>query len=384
MSPPKKIDFVFFDAGGGHRSAANALRLVIEQQQRPWEIRLVNLQELLDPLDVFRKLTGLRLQDIYNLLLKKGWTLGSPQLTRGMHLVIRLYHRKQVRLLETFWRHSPPDLAVSVVPNFNRALRESLAQASPGTPFVTILTDLADYPPHFWMERQEQFLICGSQRAVEQARQLGHSDERIFRTSGMILDPRFYEPITLDRHGERQRLGLHPDRATGLVLFGGQGSRVMLDIARRLDYSGLPLQLIFICGHNRKLFRALCRDKHRLRRLVEGFTTEVPYYMHLSDFFIGKPGPGSLSEALAMKLPVIVERNAWTLPQERYNAEWIIEKQVGLVLRNFRYIAGAVGKLLEPANFARCRAQAAALNNRAVFEIPDILEQILERTLCET
>lgn len=384
MSPPKKIDFVFFDAGGGHRSAANALRLVIEQQQRPWEIRLVNLQELLDPLDVFRKLTGLRLQDIYNLLLKKGWTLGSPQLTRGMHLVIRLYHRKQVRLLETFWRHSPPDLAVSVVPNFNRALRESLAQAAPGTPFVTILTDLADYPPHFWMERQEQFLICGSQRAVEQARELGHSDERIFRTSGMILDPRFYEPITLDRHGERQRLGLHPDRATGLVLFGGQGSRVMLDIARRLDYSGLPLQLIFICGHNRKLFQALCRGKHRLRRLVEGFTTEVPYYMHLADFFIGKPGPGSLSEALAMKLPVIVERNAWTLPQERYNAEWIIEKQVGLVLRNFRHIAGAVGKLLEPANFAGYRAQAAALNNRAVFEIPDILEQILERTLCET
>jgi 1,2-diacylglycerol 3-beta-galactosyltransferase len=384
VSPPKKIDFVFFDAGGGHRSAANALRLVIEQQQRPWEIRLVNLQELLDPLDVFRKLTGLRLQDIYNLLLKKGWTLGSPQLTRGMHLVIRLYHRKQVRLLETFWRHSPPDLAVSVVPNFNRALRESLAQAAPGTPFVTILTDLADYPPHFWMERQEQFLICGSQRAVEQARELGHSDERIFRTSGMILDPRFYEPITLDRHGERQRLGLHPDRATGLVLFGGQGSRVMLDIARRLDYSGLPLQLIFICGHNRKLFQALCRGKHRLRRLVEGFTTEVPYYMHLSDFFIGKPGPGSLSEALAMKLPVIVERNAWTLPQERYNAEWIIEKQVGLVLRNFRHIAGAVGKLLEPANFAGYRAQAAALNNRAVFEIPDILEQILERTLCET
>ncbi len=74
----KKIDFVFFDAGGGHRSAADALRLVIQQQQRPWEVRLVNLQELLDSLDVFRKLTGRRLQDIYNLMLKKGWTLARP------------------------------------------------------------------------------------------------------------------------------------------------------------------------------------------------------------------------------------------------------------------------------------------------------------------
>jgi 1,2-diacylglycerol 3-beta-galactosyltransferase len=379
VSPQKKIDFVFFDAGGGHRSAANALRLVIQQQQRPWEVRLVNLQELLDSLDIFRKLTGLRLQDIYNLLLKKGWTLGSPQLTRGMHLVIRLYHRKQVRLLTSYWRQSQPDLVVSVVPNFNRALRESLAQAVPGTPFVTVLTDLADYPPHFWIERQEQSLILGSERAVGQARELGYSDDRIFRTSGMILDPRFYQPITIDRRAERQRLGLQPDRTTGLVLFGGQGSRVMLEIARRLDYAGLPLQLILICGHNQKLRRALARGKHRLRRLVEGFTTEVPYFMHLSDFFIGKPGPGSISEALAMKLPVIVARNAWTLPQERYNAEWIVEQQVGLVVRSFRNVAGAVRKLLEPERFEQYRAHAAAINNRAVFEIPDLLEKILER-----
>ena len=58
--------------------------------------------------------------------------------------------------------------------------------------------------------------------------------------------------------------------------------------------------------------------------------------MHLADFFIGKPGPGSISEAIAMKLPVIVERNAWTLPQERYNADWVLEQGAGFVLPNFR------------------------------------------------
>ena len=80
---------------------------VMEQQRRPFEIRMVNLQELLDAMDVFRKLTGIRLQDIYNLLLKKGWTLGSPQLMMGMHLVIRLLHGKAVRLLEEFWKQQP-------------------------------------------------------------------------------------------------------------------------------------------------------------------------------------------------------------------------------------------------------------------------------------
>ncbi len=120
--------------------------------------------------------------------------------------------------------------------------------------------------------------------------------------------------------------------------------------------------------------------KARLARIVEGFTTRVNYYMQLADFFIGKPGPGSMSEALAMRLPVIVERNAWTLPQERYNADWILEKEVGLVLPSFRKIEGAVARLTEPATLARYRANAAAIHNRAVFEIPGMLEKILEET----
>lgn len=373
----KKLDFIFFDAGGGHRSAATALRLVILEQQRSWEVRLVNLQEVLDPLDIFRKFLGLRLQDVYNLLLKKGWTLGTPQLARAMQWLIRLFHRGQVRLLSEFWRRSRPDLVVSLVPNFNRALAESLRKTLPGAPFVTVLTDLADYPPHFWMERQKQYVVCGSNRAVQQAQALGHPPERIFRTSGMILHPRFYEPVAVDRAAELERLGLKPDCPTGLVLFGGQGSRVMLDIADRLDRAGLDLQLIFICGHNERLRRALLGRPRRLRWFVEGFTTEVPYYMHLSDFFIGKPGPGSISEALAMRLPVIVACNAWTMPQERYNARWLRENGLGIVVRSYRRVAGAVGELLEPANFNRCRANAAALHNRAVFEIPDFLETIL-------
>jgi 1,2-diacylglycerol 3-beta-galactosyltransferase len=110
---------------------------------------------------------------------------------------------------------------------------------------------------------------------------------------------------------------------------------------------------------------------------VEGFTTEVPYYMHLADFMIGKPGPGSVSEALAMGLPPIVLRNASTLPQERYNARWVHDNEVGLVVSEFRHIDEVVGRLIEPGALARYRANVARNRNRAVFEIPDILERIL-------
>jgi 1,2-diacylglycerol 3-beta-galactosyltransferase len=101
--------------------------------------------------------------------------------------------------------------------------------------------------------------------------------------------------------------------------------------------------------------------------------------MHLSDFFIGKPGPGSISEALTMGLPVIVQSNAWTLPQERYNTIWVREHQAGVVIHSFREVVEAVAQLIEPETLARSRANAVALRNRAVFEIPEILERILAR-----
>ena len=374
----KKIDFVFFDAGGGHRSAANALNSIIEEQNRPWEVRLVDLQDILTSLDVIRKFTGIRMEDVYNKLLKKGWTLGSAQMLTAMHLLLRVNHGKMVKMLEQYWKQSQPDLVVSLIPNFNRTLFQSLSNSLPKTPMVTILTDLADFPPHFWIESQPQYFICGTPKAAEQAYALGHPKDRVFLTSGMILRPSFYKPIEADREQERSRLGLDPKLLTGLVLFGGEGSEWMIEITRTLSKAKSTLQLILICGKNKNLRKRLEDSKASFPVLIEGFTSEIPYYMHLSDFFIGKPGPGSISEAIAMKLPVVVERNWWTLPQERYNAEWIRDNGLGVVLKSFRDIQAGLNDLLEPANFERYRRNAACVNNRAVFEIPEILDRLLK------
>jgi 1,2-diacylglycerol 3-beta-galactosyltransferase len=370
------LDLIYFNAGGGHRSAAMALQSVIASQRPGWQVRLVNLQEILDSLDVFRKLSGIRLEDVYNLALAKGWTLGSELLLPIMHAVIRTYHPAQVKLLTQFWNGRQPDMVVSVVPNFNRALFESLHASLPRVPLVTILTDMADYPPHFWIEKQPQYLICGTNKAVAQALAAGHEPARVFRTSGMILRPDFYAPQTTSRPEELRRLGLDPDVPTGMVMFGSEGSSVMARIAERLGNSATQLQLIMICGKNQKIRERVSAMRTRNKIHLEGFTKQVPYFMSLCDFFIGKPGPGSISEAIKMKLPVFVERNAWTLPQERYNAEWITEQGVGVVLTNFRSIEEAMRAALADGELARMKANAAALNNRAVFEIPEILAGI--------
>jgi UDP-N-acetylglucosamine:LPS N-acetylglucosamine transferase len=378
----QKLHILFHDAGGGHRNAAVALQTVLAQQHRPWQVELIQFQELTDRLDVLRRLTGIRIQEQYNIILQNGWTLGATALLRVLQATIRILHKQLVRLLEEFWRKTPADLLVSVIPHFNREIYESWNNVCPGRPFVTIITDLADFPPHFWIEspvpgKSEQYIIAGTQRAVEQAKAIGHDDPHIFATSGMILRPDFYVPDNSDPLALRTQLGLQPNLPTAIVLFGGHGSKVMFDITERLDAAELPVQLILICGRNEALAAKLRARKWRMPVNVIGFTKEIHKWMRAADFLIGKPGPGSIAEAMVRKLPVLIECNSWTLPQERYNAEWVLEKRVGIVLKSFKEVAEGVRQMLEPATLAEFRKNVAAQNNRAIFEIPEILAKLL-------
>ena len=374
----RKLTIVFHHAGGGHRSTADALKSTLEVQDRPWEVSLLNIQELLAPLDVLHRVSGLHIEDTYNLILRKGWTRFTPQLLKVLLGAIRFSHPWLVEALRAYWAQHPADLVLSVIPHFNRALAESLRAPQP-TPFVTLLTDLADYPPHFWIERESEYIIVATEQAKQQALAMGHSSNRIFETSGMVLKPRFYQKTAVDPVSERKRLGLEPDCPTGIVLFGGHGSRVMVDIVKRLEESDSGVQLILLCGHNQELAVKLRGLKTKKPILVQGFTANVESYMALADFFIGKPGPGSISEALQFHLPVIVECNAKTLPQERYNAEWVTKKGFGIVVNSFREIAPAVQRSLQSPTFSQLRRNTSAYSNRALFEVPLILEGCVKR-----
>jgi len=304
---------------------------------------------------------------------------------RVLQATIRLYHRPLTEAFAAYWAKNPADIVLSVIPHFNREIAESLNAAAKRPTFVTLITDLADYPPRFWVERESEYVIAGTERAREQALAMGLADDHVFETSGMVLKPRFYEEDCLsmpreERDAERRRLGLEADCATGIVLFGGHGASVMSDIVKRLDRGGADVQLILICGHNQKLETEIRALPTRKPKLVLGFTQNVEHYMALADFFIGKPGPGSISEALQFHLPVIVESNNKTLPQERYNAEWVAEKGYGIVVPAFDEIAPTVKRLVEPAAFEEFRRNTGRYHNRALVEVAEILDFCYEAT----
>ena len=367
------IDLVYFDAGGGHRAAAQALQAAIREQGRPWNVRLVHLVHALDPARRFERVTGRGPEHLYNWRLQNGWTLGLGPELRVLQGLIRMGHPWLLRAMCRHWSSATaPDLVVSVVPNFNRMLRQSAAAVLPGVPFVTVMTDLADLPPRFWIEPGiDQHIVCGTERAALQAQAAGCAPDRIHRTSGMVIRPDFYLARRTNRQAERLALGLDPDLPTGIVMFGGHGSPQMHRIARSLR----DRQLILLCGHDATLAGRLRAMQRPTPHAVVGFTSDVRRYMAIADFFIGKPGPGALSEALQCELPVLTFRNAWTMPQERYNTEWVIEQGVGVVVDSTRALAPAVQTLL--ADLDRYRARVRQVRNRAVFELPAILEQLL-------
>ncbi len=380
-----RIHLLFFDAGGGHRASAAALKSVLDVERPAWQVRMVNLRDVLEPIDIVRRVARVRIEDVYNrVLLQRGFTLGTGAMLRATQMLIRGLHGKATALLAEFWKRQPADLVVSLIPNFNRAIFDGLRMADAGlsrfpTPMVTILTDLADYPPHFWIERQPQYFICGTEEAVAQASSMGHPSQNVFHTSGMIVRPEFYQKRNTSREAERVGLALRPNLVTGLVSFGGYGSRQMLTIAKRVAEAGLRTQLIFLCGRNEKLREELSAMALPFPFHVEGFTSDMPRFMRLSDYFIGKPGPGSISEALVTGLPVILERSRWTMVQERFNTEWVRRNDLGVVLHSFAEVAAGILPMLDPERLDSFRERVARTHNRAVFEIPDILTAVLVR-----
>ena len=71
--PVSTVDLVYFNAGGGHRSSALALQHALRTQRgRTWQVRLVNLFEVLDPEGRFQRATGSLPEDFYNRRLARG------------------------------------------------------------------------------------------------------------------------------------------------------------------------------------------------------------------------------------------------------------------------------------------------------------------------
>ena len=373
-----KIILTCNNAGGGHKAAVAALTEIFQQQNRPWDVEVLDLDVALkwaDPLFLVARRPS---TIVYNWMLRNELTFWSRYAVHIMHFFMGLMSRVYIFILKVFFEKTRPDIVISVNSHYNRFLFQSLRAAERRVPLVTILTDFADRPPHFWFEHQPQDVICGTRLAAEQAREFVR-EERVWRVHGMVVHPRFYQEGAQQRSSALMALGLQADATTVVVCFGSHGNGRMLDIARHLASAGKRMQLIMLCGKNKKIAQKLRQLKSPIPIHIEGFTNEMASWLRLGDIFVGKPGPGAISEALAVGLPVIVLQNWKTLDHERYNARWVEEEGVGLSVRRIDEITTAIESILDPRKNDLLRRNIDANRPQAIFEVPEIIEKILAR-----
>jgi len=174
----------------------------------------------------------------------------------------------------------------------------------------------------------------------------GMPEEKI-KVLGLPIDPTF---VHKDREKAELREKVHhlsPRFFTVLLMGGGEGGGKMYKIVKSLSDAKLNIQLIIIAGRNEKLEKRLKTeaDKFHFPIKVYGFTNEVPELMSESDMIITKAGPGTISEALAMNLPMII--TSWLPGQEEGNVHFVKTRDVGRVEKDPEKVAKAIQELQE-------------------------------------
>ena len=119
-------------------------------------------------------------------------------------------------------------------------------------------------------------------------------------------------------------------------------------IVRTLLRSELPLQLLVVCGMNHSLKRKM----HYLARNVTarmhvyGFTQRISLMMTAADLMIGKPGPGSIMEAVIKELPLLLDNVTEPMPQELGNLNYAMVHGIALPITAYRRLPQLVERLM--------------------------------------
>ncbi len=182
---------------------------------------------------------------------------------------------------------------------------------------------ITDFDVHtLWVHRHLTGYCAASDEVAWRLKSKG-MDEAAVAVTGIPVMPAFSS--SPDRIECARELGIRPDRMTILLMSGGAGVGAVHKLAERLLAIPHDFQLIAVAGRNKRLLQALEEIANefpgRLKPL--GFTTNIERVMAASDLVITKSGGLTISECLAMGLPMIV---VFPIPgQEERNADYLLE-----------------------------------------------------------
>jgi 1,2-diacylglycerol 3-beta-galactosyltransferase len=297
----REILFATIAAGGGHVAGAHAMSEAIEQHYPGrFELRVS---------DYMKDLAIIGLDRFH----KNSWrrALRYPILARVGQRVIDAFPRLTIaaerRILRDFaqaaaadLREDPPLLIVSNHGLITTGLAEAKHRYGLEVPVLTFATEPFNISA-YWGEPRADRVIVASEDGRRRLLRFGVPPEKMTIIGRPVRQAFLNAPAKPEA---REHVGLE-DRFTCLVSFGGEGvGRDPRGLISTLLDSGIPLQVVAITGRNETLRKELkALGTERLR--VEGFVENMATYLAASDVFVGKAGPSSVYEALAVGRPVL-------------------------------------------------------------------------------
>jgi len=373
---PKQVVFLMSDTGGGHRASADALaealRLLHGDAVR---CRVVDLLVSYGtwPLnrapDYYRPLVDRRLW-----LWRTLWGIGEQNLLwRAVTEAAQVW---QAQGLQRFAADYPADLYISVHPLLNHVPRRALSLRRPEARFATVVTDLAS-APQLWYDPSVDLLVASCAAVQQAALSAGVPASRV-QLAGLPIRLQFSRAKP-DPSQARAALGL-AQRPTALLLGGGAGMGRLEETAAALApvLASRGGQLAVICGRNEALAARLAGRRWPMPTRIVGYVDDIPLWMAAADVLVTKAGPGTIAEALACGLPLVL--SSFVPGQEQGNIAYVEENGVGMYRSQPGEIAALVGNWLEPGNptLAAMRAQAQALARPfAALEIAQALSRLI-------
>jgi len=359
--------------GGGHRSAARALREALLQLSPQAQVTtadifahlpfpLSRVGELYEPVVQYS-------QGLWQLV----WDLTeSPEKAERLVKVIAPLARPTLRKL---LREQCPDVVVSVYPLCIHALAQARQDLGLSIPQITVVVDLVTIHPT-WGCPTVDYCVVPTELARQQVLRYGVPAARV-KLLGLPVGLHF-RTCPDEKKALRSRLGLEPNLWTLLLMGGAGGIGPLLDVASALDQARLPLQLLVITGHNERLRRKMAAVSWRRSVHLFGFVGRVWELMGASDLLLTKAGPQTICEGLSVNLPILIFD---ALPgQEADNAEYVASHGAGLFITSPESLAATLEELLgsEPGCLEEMRARAKALAKpEAALDIARlILEQV--------
>lgn len=238
-----------------------------------------------------------------------------------------------------------------------------------------ILTDLLPHP--FW---ESSVLVdtvyTMSNHAKNNLLKRGFTTSQI-KPLGFPIREEFSQ--SFNKEDVKKSLHLPTNKPVVLVMSGG-GSGKLLQIVKTLTKSKMPIHIVAISGNHKKSLAQIDEyiQKHNYTHITNlGFTTNVYDYMHAADVYITKAGGGSLSEALACGLPMILRENA--IINEKENKDILCDIGAALPMEDIHDAANLTAQILQNENLRNSMsktARAFAKPNAAEDIAIDVLRQI--------